>query len=184
MGMIEGSALLTELLVALVGVFAGTMLALAVDRYNQQRRKHRQAEIILRSLAIEMGQNDEILLNVRPCYVDTPWGKSFYVSTVAWETAVSNGNLPEIIGFHLADAIQAHYSLLVQIRYYVDLMTKLWFAPSDIDGYDAIRAGFREALLNTMSQAIDYYPVVVEEIDAVQQLQRYREEPGEKRQRA
>jgi hypothetical protein len=42
--------------------------------------------------------------------------------TSAWETATAGGNLPDIIGFELTDAISAQYALLVRIRDMVKMM--------------------------------------------------------------
>jgi hypothetical protein len=38
----------------------------------------------------------------------------------------------------LTDVISSQYALLVRIRYYVDLLTRLWFAPAEIQGYEEI----------------------------------------------
>lgn len=158
------SVIITELLVSLVGIFVGTLLAMAVERRNARRRKQHRAKIILRALADELYDNDESLMAVRPAYEETVWGKSFYVSTTAWETAVASGDLPDIIGFELADLIGAQYGLLVQLRYYVNLLTQLWFAPTTIDGYEHIQQGFRDTILDIMTRSLDRYPHVMDEI--------------------
>jgi hypothetical protein len=36
----------------------------------------------------------------------------------------------------------------------VDLLTRLWFAPNDIKGYEEMRAGFRKAIVETMTLAL------------------------------
>jgi hypothetical protein len=161
----ETATLIVELVVTFVGIFVGTLLAMAVDHARARRRKRQRAQIVLRALSQELRENDATLMAVRDAYINTPWGKSFYVSTMAWETAQSSGDLPDIIGFELADTIEAQYGLLIRLRYYVNLLTQLWFAPTDIDGYEEIRQGFREAILDTMTQALNHFPRVIEAID-------------------
>lgn len=39
---------IAETVASLVGIFVGTLLALAVDRNNERRRKRQRAKIILR----------------------------------------------------------------------------------------------------------------------------------------
>ncbi len=158
------SKVITETIATLVGMFVGTLAALATDRYNERRRKRRRAKIILRSLSQELDDNCHTLRVVKPAYQKTSWGKSFYISTIAWETAVSSGDLPDIIGFELTDVISTQYALLVRIRYYVDLLTRLWFAPTEIQGYEDIRRGFNRAIVQTMHQAINSHPEVMGQI--------------------
>jgi hypothetical protein len=149
---------LVETLAGLVGIFIGTLAALAVERYKERLANRRRAKTILRALSQELSENHHTLQTVRPAYSETSFGKSFYVGTIAWETALAGGDLPAIIGVELADTIAAQYALLVRIRYYVDLLTHLWFAPADIPGYDRIRDGFHRAIIETMVQAIGSYP--------------------------
>jgi hypothetical protein len=156
----------TELIAGLVGIFVGTLAALAVERFKERSQNRRRARTVLRSLARELGENQRTLQAVRPAYADTSFGKSFYVGTVAWETAQAGGDLPAIVGVELADAIAAQYAFLVRIRYYVDLLTRLWFAPADIPGYDDIRSGFHRSILETMGLAIGNYPRLQGAIDA------------------
>jgi hypothetical protein len=147
-------SIVVETIAGLVGIFVGTLAALAVERYKERRQNRRRARTVLRTLAQELAENHRTLQAVRPAYAQTLFGKSFYVSTIAWETALASGDLPAIIGVELADAVAAQYALLVRIRYYVDLLTRLWFAPADIPGYDEIRGGFHRSILETMAQAI------------------------------
>lgn len=149
---------LVETIAGLVGIFIGTLAALAVERYKERLQNRRRARTVLRSLAQELAENHRTLQAVRPAYAQTPFGKSFFVSTIAWETALAGGDLPAIIGVELADAVAAQYALLVRIRYYVDLLTRLWFAPADIDGYEEIRHGFGQAIVEAMVQAIANHP--------------------------
>lgn len=147
--------ILVELITSLVGIFFGMLAALAVDRYNEQRRRRLRARIILRSLTQELTENFTTLHSVRSAYVANPFGKSFYVNTVAWETAVASGELPAIIGDHLTDSISDQYSLFVRIRYYVDLLTRLWFAPESIPGYAEKQRGFNQAIIEAMNKAVN-----------------------------
>lgn len=159
--------ILVDVVGTLIGIFVGTLAALATDRYNERRRNRRRAKIILRSLAQELNEDYETLRAVKPTYQSKPWGKSFYVSTISWETALSSGDLPGIIGFGLADVISAQYALLVRIRYYVDLLTRLWFAPTEIQGYEEIRRGFRQMIVKTMSQAMNNHSEVLRLVGSV-----------------
>ncbi len=165
--MIELSSIIVELLVTLVGIFIGTLTALAVDRYNERQRKQRRAKIVLRSLAQELNENYRALESVKMAYQKTPWGKSFYVNTIAWETALAGGDLADMIGLELTDVIADQYALLVRIRYYVDLLTRLWFAPVEIDGYDEIRRGFNRAIVETMDRAMGRHAEVMARIGRV-----------------
>lgn len=149
---------LSEMIAGLVGIFVGTLAALAVERFKERRQNRRRAHTILRALAQELEEDHRTLQSVRPAYSQTAFGKSFYLGTIAWETALAGGDLPAIIGVELADAIAAQYALLVRIRYYVDLLTRLWFAPADIPGYDDIRGGFHRSILEALAQALGSYP--------------------------
>lgn len=156
--------IIAETIATVAGIFVGMLTALATDRHNERRRKRRRAKTILRSLSQELRENYNVLRSVRSAYLETPWGKSFYVSTSAWETAMSSGDLPDIIGFELTNVISNQYALLVRIRYYVDLLTRLWFAPAEIQGYEEIRQGFNQAIVEAMKQAINRHTGVVGQI--------------------
>jgi hypothetical protein len=159
------SGILVETIATLIGIFVGTLSALVIDRWNQRRRLRRQARVVLRSLSQELSENFKSIQNARPAYASTPWGKSFYVSTVAWETALAGGDLPNTIGFGLTDLISAQYALLARMRYYVDLLTQLWFTPQDIPSRDEIRHGFHKAITETMSKAIRQHTSVMRQIE-------------------
>jgi hypothetical protein len=146
--------LVTQTIATLIGIFVGTLSALTIDHYTERVRMRRRARSVLRSLAHELRTNYETLEGVQAAYQNTAWGRSFYISTTAWETAISSGDLPDIIGSELTDLVSAQYALFFRIRYYVDLLTRLWFAPSDIQGYDEMRGGFRKAILETITQAL------------------------------
>ncbi len=152
------SNIVVETIAGLVGIFFGTLAALAVDRYNERRTARLRAKVILRSLAQELNENFTTIKNVKSAFVQTPFGKSFYISLLAWETAMAGGNLPAIIGYELADDIALQYALLVRIRYHVDLLTRLWMAPKEIEGYEDIRRGFNRAIVDTMDKAISHHP--------------------------
>jgi uncharacterized membrane protein YccC len=158
------STIIAETIATLIGIFVGTLAALTADRRNERRRKQRRARVVLRSLSQELSESYHTLQTARSAYLRTPWGQSFYISTIAWETAMAGGDLPDIIGFELTDAISAQYALLVRIRYYVDLLTQLWFAPDEIQGYEEIRRGFHRAILEAMNQAINRHPNVIKQI--------------------
>ena len=164
--LIISGELIAEAVLTLAGIFAGSLAALALDRWNEQRHMRRQAQAVLHSLLQELRDNYKALQNAKPAYANTPWGRSFYLSTIAWETAGAGGDLPDIIGGELADAIASQYALFVRIRYHVDLLTRLWFAPADIPGYEEIRQGFRQAILDTMNQALGQQAKMLERIKA------------------
>ena len=163
------NSLIVDIVGSLIGIFIGTLAALAADRYNERRRNRRRARVILRSIAQELNENYETLRAVKPTYKSKAWGKSFYVSTIAWETALAGRDLPDIIGFGLTDAISAQYALLVRTRYYVNLLTQLWFAPSEIEGYEEIQKGFRQNIMTTMNKAMSNHPEVMRLINSVLQ---------------
>lgn len=77
---------------------------------------------------------------------------------------MAGGDLPDIIGFELADVLASQYALFVRIRYYVDLLTRLWFAPNDIQGYEEMRNGFRRAILDTLTQSLKQRAQVMQQI--------------------
>ena len=147
-------AILVNTVATLIGVFVGALAALATDRHNTRVRKHRRARTLGRILAKELDENYEALRVARPAYATTPWGKSFYLNTSAWDSALASGDLPEILGYELTDRLAAQYGWLARIRYHVDLMTRLWMSPKEITGYEEIRTGFRQAILAAMEEAL------------------------------
>jgi len=155
------NAVLVQTIASLTGVFIGALAALAMNRHNTVRRHRQRARILLRNLSQELAENDDVLRAVRPAYEATPWGKSFYLSTIAWETALSSGDLPEILGYELSDRLAIQYGWLARIRYHVDLLTRLWMAPRAIEGYEEIRQGFRLAILAAMDQAMSGHQEVL-----------------------
>ncbi|HEV8377015.1 MAG TPA: hypothetical protein VGR38_12365 [Candidatus Polarisedimenticolia bacterium] len=147
------NAIAVQTIASLVGVFVGALAALAADRHNQRHRKRQRARSLIRILSQELTENHETLQSARPAYEATGWGKSFYLSTVVWETALASGDLSDILGYELADHLARQYGWLARIRYYVDLMTRLWLAPPTVKGYEEIQQGFRNAILSAMEKA-------------------------------
>src|SRR5262245_28150883 len=129
----------TQSIASLVGVFVGALAALATNRHAIRKRHRQRARTLLRILSQELTENYQTLQSVKSAYESTSWGKSFYLSTISWETALSSGDLPEILGYELSDHLAVQYGWLARIRYYVDLMTRLWFAPQGIAAYQDIQ---------------------------------------------
>lgn len=157
--------LLTETISALIGIFVGTLLALAVDRSNEHRRQRRRARVIVRSLSQELTEDFNTLQSVRVAYLTTPFGKSFYINTVAWETALSGGELADLMGDDLADLLANQYARLIRIRYYVDLLTRLWLAPTEIPGYEDIRRGFTQTILDSLTETINHHGPLMDSLN-------------------
>ena len=145
--------ILVQTIASLVGVFVGALAALATNRHAIRNRHRQRARTLLRILSKELTENFETIHAVKPAYENTAWGKSFYLSTISWETALASGDLPEILGYELSDHLAMQYGWLARIRYYVDLMTRLWFAPTGIAAYEEIQRGFREAIVTAMEKA-------------------------------
>jgi hypothetical protein len=156
---------LPELIATLIGVAVGGTLAFASENIRERRLMNRKAFLVLRSLAREMRDNYKVMVDVLPHYETTPYGKSFFLNTSVWETALSSEHLPEVIGFALADTIAYHYGILDRLRYYGDLLIKVWLTTDEVEGYPAIRAGFREIIIDSLQQAIANHPHVLREIE-------------------
>jgi hypothetical protein len=154
-----------ELIATLVGVSMGFIVALAAERARERVRRNKQAVIILHSLSQELRRNYDVMTDILPQFKTTPFGRSFFVNTTAWDTALSTDELPEIIGFSLADTIAAHYGILNKLRYYGDLLVKVWLAPDDIQGYAEIQSGFRRIIVDSLDKAIANHPRVLEQIE-------------------
>lgn len=155
---------LPELIATLVGIFIGSLAALAANRRQVRKEKQRRKALTLRNLLDELEENYNALRAVERAYRETPYGKSVYISSIAWETAVSAGDLPDVIGAELADQIENQYALLLRLRYYVNLLTELWFAPRDIEGYERIRDGFRNNILSVLSRVLRHHGAVRDRI--------------------
>jgi K+-sensing histidine kinase KdpD len=57
--------IIAETIATLLGIFVGTLAALATDRYNERRKKQRRARVILRSLSQELNENYDTLRSVK-----------------------------------------------------------------------------------------------------------------------
>jgi len=153
-----------EMIATLIGVAVGGIGALYFDSRRELLGRRKRALIVLHNLSGELEDNVRVLRDARGAYEDTPFGKSFYISSIAWEAATTGGDLPDIIGYELTDFIEDQYAILLRLRYYVDLMTQLWFAPGDINGYHDIQQGFRQHILTGIHDAIENHPHVIERI--------------------
>jgi len=156
------------MIATLIGVVVGGVGALYIDRQQEIHQKHRRAKIILHNIYGELEDNFFALENAKPAYENTHFGKSFYISTIAWETATTGGDLPDIIGYELADIIENQYAILLRLGYYVDLMTRLWFAHDSIEGKKVMQEGFRNHIINNLQEAIEYDPFVIQKITETQ----------------
>jgi hypothetical protein len=56
----------------------------------------------------------------------------------------------------------------MRIRYYVDLLTQLWFAPPDVSGHKEIRRGFTRTIRETMSQVLSRHTGTMGQIQKAQ----------------
>ena len=155
---------LPEMIATLIGVVVGGVGALYINRKQEQSSRKKRAKIILYNIYGELEDNFLALETAKPAYEQTPFGKSFYISTIAWKTATTGGDLPDIIGFELADVIENQYSILLNLGYYVELMTQLWFAPDSIIGKREMQEGFRKHIINSLHEAIEYHPYVIQKI--------------------
>ena len=155
---------LPEMIATLIGVAVGGVGALYLDARRILLEKRKRSQVILHNLKSELEDNFHKLADAKTAYEETPYGKSFYISSIAWEAATAGGDLPEIIGYKLADTIEDQYAILLRLRYYVDLMTKLWFAPDDIEGYLNIQEGFRGHILRALHEAIENHPRAIDHI--------------------
>ncbi len=159
---------LPEMIATLIGVVVGGVGALYIDSRRELSNKKKRAEIILYNIFGELEDNFLALEKAKPAYEETDYGKSFYISTIAWKTATTGGDLPDIIGFELADIIENQYSILQSLGYYVNLMTQLWFAPDSIEGKKEMQEGFRKHIINGLQEAIEYHPYVIQKITETQ----------------
>lgn len=150
-----------EFIAPLVGVFVGTLLALWIDHRNSQRNRVHRARILLESLQKELETNHDTVKRIRPAYQREPWGKSFYVETSAWETAIASGDVSDLLGQKIANELSVQYGRFVRMRYYVDLLTRLWFAPDTIDGAEEMRRGFHDNILRAMTEVVNHHRTVM-----------------------
>ena len=74
--------------------------------------------------------------------------------------ATIKGHLADVLGIELADKIENQYRIFFRLSYYMDLMMRLWFAPTEIDDRSEIQEGFRIRVISTLQQAMETYPAV------------------------
>ena len=163
------------MIATLIGVVVGGLGALYIERKRERSTRRKRALIILHNIYGELEDNFHALEDARPAYENTPFGKSFYtfgksfyISAIAWETAATGGDLPDIIGYELADIIENQYSILLRLVYYVNLMTRLWCAHDSIEGKKEIQEGFRKHIVNGLQETIEYHPYVIKQISQTQ----------------
>jgi len=166
---------LPEMIATLIGVVVGGVGALYIDSRRELNNKKKRARIILHDIFGELEDNFFALQTAMKAYEETEYGKSFYISAIAWETATTGGDLPDIIGIELADIIENQYSILLRLAYYVDLMTRLWFAPDSVGGKKEMQQGFRQHILDGLQEAIEYHPFVIQNITEAQKKLRLSE---------
>jgi hypothetical protein len=162
--MFDFSEILPEMIATIVGVGIGGMGAL----YNSRRRnsvfKLHRAKILLKNLEQELKANMVVIADAKIAYQNNHYGKSFYLNSNAWDTATSGGDLALVLGVELADAIEAQYGIYFRLRYYVDLMTQLWFASTEIDGRQEIEDGLRTHILADLDLCVVGYSAVLNAI--------------------
>ena len=154
-----------ELIATVVGVTLGGFFAFAAERHRERGRRNKLAVTVLRSVSQELRTNYDVTTSVLPHFQTTTFGKSYFLYTSVWDTVLSTDELADIIGYRLADIIAAHYGLLAKLRYYGDLLVHVWLAPSNIEGYSEIRAGFRKIIVQTLTVTIENHPRVMEQIE-------------------
>jgi hypothetical protein len=161
---LDFSEILPEMIATIVGVGIGGMGAL----YNSRRRnsvfKLHRAKILLENLEQELCANMAVIDDAKKAYQNNHYGKSFYLNSNAWDTATGGGDLALVLGVELADAIEKQYGIYFRLRYYVDLMTQLWFASTEIDGRQEIEDGLRAHVLSDLDLCILGYPAVLDAI--------------------
>ena len=150
--MISLSEVLPEMIATIVGVALGGMGALYNSRRQVNDVKQKRAKIFVKNLESEIAENMQVVNLALNSYLYTDYGKSFYLGSIAWDTATSSGDLADILGIELADTIENQYRIFFRVRYYVDLMTQLWFAPVEIDGRAEIQEGFKIILSRTFNK--------------------------------
>lgn len=158
--MISISEVLPEMIATIVGVGLGGMGALYNSRRQVNEVKQKRAKIFLKNLESEIAENIQVVNLALHTYLYTDYGKSFYLGSIAWDTATASGDLAEILGIDLADMIENQYRMFFRLRYYVDLMTQLWFAPVEIDGRSEIQEGFKNHIITNLEQAAEHFSEV------------------------
>jgi hypothetical protein len=160
--MISFSEFLPEMIATTVGVALGGMGAIYSSRRQLKAVKKKRAEIFLKNLESEIAENMQVIELAYQTYISSDHGKSFFLGSIAWDTATVTGDLADV---GLADSIENQYRIFFRLRYYVDLMTQLWFAPVEIDGRAEIQEGFKIHIINNLNQAREHFSEVQSAID-------------------
>ncbi|MGK0400032.1 MAG: hypothetical protein ACJASJ_000180 [Candidatus Azotimanducaceae bacterium] len=168
--MISISEVLPEMIATIVGVGLGGMGALYNSRRQVNEVKEKRAKIFLKNLESEIAENIQVVNLALHTYLYTDYGKSFYLGSIAWDTATASGDLADILGIDLADTIENQYRIFFRLGYYVDLMTQLWFAPTEIDGRAEIQEGFKNQIITNLKQAAEHFSEVQVAIDEAKKL--------------
>ena len=168
--MISISEVLPEMIATIVGVGLGGMGALYNSRRQVNQVKEKRAKIFLKNLESEIAENIQVVNLALHSYLYTDYGKSFYLGSIAWDTATASGDLADILGIDLADTIENQYRIFFRLRYYVNLMTQLWFAPTEIDGRAEIQEGFKNRIITNLKQAAEHFSEVQVAIDEAKKL--------------
>ena len=163
--MISFSEFLPEMIATIVGVALGGMGAIYSSRRQLKAVKKKRAEIFLKNLESEIAENMQVIELAYQTYISSDHGKSFFLGSIAWDTATVTGDLEDVLGLDLADSIENQYRIFFRLRYYVDLMTQLWFAPVEIDGRAEIQEGFKTHIINNLNQAREHFSEVQSAID-------------------
>ncbi|MDC1528352.1 hypothetical protein N8600_04745 [Gammaproteobacteria bacterium] len=76
---------LPEMIATLIGLVVGGVGALYIDSRRKLSNKKKRAVIILYDIFGELEDNFLALEKAKPAYEETNYGKSFYISTIAWK---------------------------------------------------------------------------------------------------
>lgn len=169
------SEFLSEMIATIVGVALGGMGAVYSSRRQVKEIKRKRAKIFLKNLESEIAENMQVIEVAYQTYTSSDHGRSFFLGSIAWDTATVRGDLADVLGLELADSIENQYRIFFRIRYYVDLMTQLWFAPVEIDGRAEIQEGFKNHIIKNLNQAREHFSEVQAAIDEAKKAMTGRE---------
>ena len=158
--MISLSDFLPEMIATIIGVALGGMGALYNSRRQFNEIKRQRARIFLKNLESEIKENMQLVELALQNYLEVDHGRSFFLGSIAWDTATIKGDLVDVLGIELADKTENQYRIFLRLSYYMDLMTQLWFGPTEIDDRSEIQGGFRIHVISILQQAMKTYPVV------------------------
>lgn len=167
--MISLSEFLPEMIATIIGVALGGMGALYNSRRQFNEMKRKRARIFLKNLESEIKENMQQIEAALPIYLDADHGRSFFLGTIAWSTATTRGDLADVLGMELADLVENQYRIFFKIRYYVDLMTRLWFTTPEADGRGEIQQGFNHHIVSNLQAAMAHLPEIQRAIDEAKQ---------------